>query len=494
MRELKKNCSRLCLSFSDFFNETVQHAPLVLFGISFRNMNLQQLIMTFANSAVLHNRAHMDPAVMLLTIVEVIITFIIIPFISFAKLTVRYAEIMGSARKQNRARGKEKDSKAAPQVHPTPVVCKVTGCPVPDPIRCFIGTPLSPGEDGVRMECSNEKCPFADVLLHERCFQAFEEHLIKVLSNLGSARGWTEAQRRANLWDKKGQSLIAKVCRCHCGLGMTRMDEIAAYERLKRKAREQEEAQREAALAAGLPTPTKKKHKSKSVLPKLNFGVTKVAPKATHVEEREPRALSRRQKPVTRDVSSSSVSSSPTSYAAFESRRTSFTYASDVWGFLPPFSDEAADNCHLVMSDNFTEQDDTVSTSSKYDFSQGCMDIVPAPAPPRQTMSYASAMKHKRPSQDDSEAQRRSTSLPLSIQIDGHDSGVELKSGSTTDSECSELFSNKDTMSPVKDRTVRMPSVPSLPLASAEVELLSSRSVDCESSSSSTEGLEKSCE
>ncbi|VDL83656.1 unnamed protein product [Nippostrongylus brasiliensis] len=74
------------------------------------------------------------------------------------------------------------------------------------------------------------------------------------------------------------------------------------------------------------------------------------------------------------------------------------------------------------MSDNFTEQDDTVSTSSKYDFSQGCMD----------------------------------------------------------------------TMSPVKDRTVRMPSVPSLPLASAEVELLSSRSVDCESSSSSTEGLEKS--
>ncbi|VDP28868.1 unnamed protein product [Heligmosomoides polygyrus] len=90
---------------------------------------------------------------------------------------------MGSARKHDRARGKDKESKAP--AHPTPVVAKVCGCPVPDPIRCFLGEPLPPGADGVKMECSNEKCPFADVLLHQKCFEAFEDHLIKVLSNLG---------------------------------------------------------------------------------------------------------------------------------------------------------------------------------------------------------------------------------------------------------------------------------------------------------------------
>lgn len=60
----------------------------------------------------------------------------------------------------------------------------------------------------------------------------------------------------------------------------------------KRKNREEAEAQREAALAAGLPTPpTKRKHRTKNALPKLNFGVVKVAPRQPHVEERETRSV-----------------------------------------------------------------------------------------------------------------------------------------------------------------------------------------------------------
>lgn len=376
---------------------------------------------------------------------------------------------MGSARKHDRARGKDKESKAP--AHPTPVVAKVCGCPVPDPIRCFLGEPLPPGADGVKMECSNEKCPFADVLLHQKCFEAFEDHLIKVLSNLGSARGWTEAQRRANLWDKKGQSLIAKVCRCRCGFGLTRMDEIAAYDRLKRKNREEAEAQREAALAAGLPTPpTKRKHRTKNALPKLNFGVVKVAPRQPHVEERETRSVTRRQGARLREQSTSSVGSS---YLALESRRESFTYASDVWGLLPSLPDDTRP--HSVMSGNFADHDDTISTSSKNDLTQeSSNELIPAPLPPRQTMSYASAMKSRGPLQNEQTTSRHNTSSPLSIQIDvANDSGVELKSGSTTSSDYSELVSIKDIASPLKECMMAMPSLTSLPLSGAEDELLS---------------------
>ncbi|KAK6046100.1 hypothetical protein COOONC_16395, partial [Cooperia oncophora] len=288
---------------------------------------------------------------------------------------------MGSARKHDRARGKDKSSKTT-SVQPAPSVTKVHGCPVPDPIRCFIGTPLPVGDDGVRMECSNEKCPFADVLLHQRCFEAFEDHLIKLIGGLGSAKGWTPTMRRNNLWVQKGQSLIAKACRCRCGLGITKMDKLAADDRSKR---EKAEAQREAALAAGLPAlPPKKKRKSKNALPTLNFGVVKAAPKPP-AEEREARALLRCQGAKLRDVSASSLSSTPTSYLSFESRRESFTYASDVWGLLPTFP--SGPEPQSVMSGHFADPANTRVTSTGNDLTQECPstnELIPAPLPPRQ--------------------------------------------------------------------------------------------------------------
>ncbi|VDM47011.1 unnamed protein product [Toxocara canis] len=122
----------------------------------------------------------------------------------------------------------------------------MTGLPVPQ----------TPEEGGVKMECTNMQCPFKEQLMHRECFEALEDNLIKIMSNIGSARGWTEAQRRANLWDKKGLNLIQKKCRCPCGLGLLHLDETASFL-----------TQRPIAP----PASRGKKGKSKN-LPKLNFG------------------------------------------------------------------------------------------------------------------------------------------------------------------------------------------------------------------------------
>uniref|UniRef100_A0A914ZS30 Headcase protein n=1 Tax=Parascaris univalens TaxID=6257 RepID=A0A914ZS30_PARUN len=103
------------------------------------------------------------------------------------------------------------------------------------------------------MECSNASCPFKEELMHIECFEAFENNLIKIMSGLGSARGWTNAQRRANLWDKKGLCLIQKFCRCACGLGLLRLDQ----------------AEKDAAVLKPR-IPKTKKTKGKS-LPTLNY-------------------------------------------------------------------------------------------------------------------------------------------------------------------------------------------------------------------------------
>uniref|UniRef100_A0A0N5AX68 Headcase middle domain-containing protein n=1 Tax=Syphacia muris TaxID=451379 RepID=A0A0N5AX68_9BILA len=95
---------------------------------------------------------------------------------------------------------------------------------------CVIGLPLPENfEDGVKMKCSNSSCKHQEQLIHLECFHALEENLIKIMSNIGSARGWTETQRRSNLWDKKGLTLIQKKCRCPCGLGLMSLDQNAMF-------------------------------------------------------------------------------------------------------------------------------------------------------------------------------------------------------------------------------------------------------------------------
>ncbi|KHJ89656.1 hypothetical protein OESDEN_10514, partial [Oesophagostomum dentatum] len=322
------------------------------------------------------------------------------------------------------------------------------------------------------MECSNEKCPYADSLLHQECFEALEDHLVKILSNLGSARGWTDAQRRANLWEKKGQSLVAKVCRCRCGLGMTKLDRLAADDRLKRKAREEAEAQREAALAAGLRAPPqKKKHRNRNGLPKLNFGGPArppPPPPKAYTEERETRKTLRQQTARHRDLSSSSLSSTLTSQ---QSRRESSTYASDAWGLLPSLP--TYPRAQSVMSGHFADQDDSISTSSK--------EYVSAPSNSI-TMSYARVMKNRTgsPYEHSQISPNQFVTAPLSIQTDilANDSGVELKSRSTTSSEFSELASYKDPSSPIKEEMMAAASLPSLETGCTDDELLAANFMD----------------
>lgn len=79
------------------------------------------------------------------------------------------------------------------------------------------------------------------------------------------------------------------------------------------------------------------------------------------------------------------------------------------------------------MSGNVADHDDTMSTCSV--FPETPADLVPAPLPPPQTRSYASAIKRT-----DSPLDVEGT--PLSIETDlCIDSGVEMKSGSSTGSD-----------------------------------------------------------
>ena len=75
------------------------------------------------------------------------------------------------------------------------------------------------------MRCTNDRCVLArSFFLHKKCSDKLEENLLKILGNEGSARGWTDAQLRSNLWEKKGQSLVGRILRCRCGMGVMSVD------------------------------------------------------------------------------------------------------------------------------------------------------------------------------------------------------------------------------------------------------------------------------
>ncbi len=75
----------------------------------------------------------------------------------------------------------------------------------------------------MKVQCTNVHCPMGGYL-HRHCYDAWEDLLVKLLGGISWARRWTEAQCRANLWDKKGFLLIAKACKCRCGAGQLKRD------------------------------------------------------------------------------------------------------------------------------------------------------------------------------------------------------------------------------------------------------------------------------
>ncbi|CAI4223363.1 unnamed protein product [Auanema sp. JU1783] len=297
--------------------------------------------------------------------------------------------------KREKSRGKEKHETSEPRTtrENAPSLC---GCPVPEPIECAVGMTAEDCDEGVVMECSNVRCPYVETKIHLQCFRAFEDHLVKLMSNIGSARGWTDAQRRSNLWEKKGQSLVAKVCRCRCGLGTTRRDDIILYNQKKTVA--------PPVNVTPATNPRKKKTKE---LPKLNFGVMKTT---GNLEEKgRPRKTSRR-----REVSSSTVSSVSHLYNhEYEYIRDSVTYHTDSTAIS-------------VMSYNPNDIDDNMSDCSRNEVFYDSQESPQNASSTKLSKSYASAIK---------------TSSVVSeehVEAISVDSGVEMKSSATTVSDCSD--------------------------------------------------------
>ncbi|VDK82957.1 unnamed protein product [Litomosoides sigmodontis] len=82
------------------------------------------------------------------------------------------------------------------------------GCSIPLSSGCLHGFPLpSSFEKGIKMKRSNTQRPYQDRLMHPECFHALN-YLIKSMSDIGPARRLSNVEKRSNLWDKKGLSLI----------------------------------------------------------------------------------------------------------------------------------------------------------------------------------------------------------------------------------------------------------------------------------------------
>uniref|UniRef100_A0A915D6M8 Headcase N-terminal domain-containing protein n=1 Tax=Ditylenchus dipsaci TaxID=166011 RepID=A0A915D6M8_9BILA len=132
--------------------------------------------------------------------------------------------------------------------------------------------PTSVQNQGVKMCCTNSKCQFASQFVHADCFKQLENTLIKIISNLGSARGWTDIQRRNNLWEKKGLTLVQKNLRCECGLGLMTRDadfyKVKALLRYLIKIKYVTELDEN---GTATPVEIKGKKKKKKELPKLNY-------------------------------------------------------------------------------------------------------------------------------------------------------------------------------------------------------------------------------
>ncbi|KAF7633267.1 hypothetical protein Mgra_00007368 [Meloidogyne graminicola] len=138
-------------------------------------------------------------------------------------------------------------------------------CPVPY-IACVcrgvqIPRKITDENAGFRMRCTNDRCHLANKL---------EENLLKILGNEGSARGWTETQLRMNLWEKKGQSLIGRILRCRCGMGVMSVD-VDFYKKQMDEERKQKTFVDPKVLQA-------KKAAKKSKLPAINYNGVRPVP------------------------------------------------------------------------------------------------------------------------------------------------------------------------------------------------------------------------
>jgi len=113
----------------------------------------------------------------------------------------------------------------------------------------------------VKVVCSSSTCQ-QSTWMHPECFRRYEEQAISALARLGRGRGWSDVQRRQNVWvSKMGFDLVFKFCECNCGKGSIRKDLEYAQEQLQKENQ---------AVGGGIREEKKKKKKEKQ-RPELNY-------------------------------------------------------------------------------------------------------------------------------------------------------------------------------------------------------------------------------
>lgn len=262
------------------------------------------------------------------------------------------------------------------------VATEFVGCPVLDPIQCqFPKEEVDPSE-GVKMTCTWESCPYSNQPLHAACYQLLEDNLVRRLATLGSARGWTVPQRRNNLWERKGQSLIGKNCRCRCDRGQMTRDKQALYE--KEKAVEKEK---------------KKKAKKAKQLPQLQFNSK---PSAAMEEKKRdvvysPSAVSNNHNQTFSTTTRSRLHTdrSMSSMRTYTVGRTwsESSFAGETNGQYDNNEGIHPSDCDCVFHYDYDADDDHEDLIDVYNGGGSHSEvIIPAPPPPPQEKSYAATI------------------------------------------------------------------------------------------------------
>ena len=76
----------------------------------------------------------------------------------------------------------------------------------------------------VKMSCSSVQCTKSG-LLHAKCFDRLEKHLLKALAATPTGKKWTETQLKANVWNCRGADILHRFSKCSCGGTLCKVEE-----------------------------------------------------------------------------------------------------------------------------------------------------------------------------------------------------------------------------------------------------------------------------
>ena len=83
---------------------------------------------------------------------------------------------------------------------------------------------MEDSETAVKMACSNQQCKGSS-LLHSKCFEKLEKHLLRALAATPAGKKWTEAQLVNNVWGIRGADILHKYSKCSCGGTLEKAEE-----------------------------------------------------------------------------------------------------------------------------------------------------------------------------------------------------------------------------------------------------------------------------